>query len=80
MKRRVLFGWIAALLGLAFAAWRGALAIHWFREWRATVGFDPSGAELYELNFWLEAAFTFTALVIGILGMLLARRDQGRSA
>jgi hypothetical protein len=73
-RRRPVLGWTAVSVGLAIAAWRGALSIHWWRQWRLWRGNDPSGAELYELNFRIEAALALLGLATAIIGIWLVRR------
>lgn len=79
MKRWGKCGWIVALVTIALVGWRGALAIYWFNKWRSVTGVDPSVAELYEMNFWIEVVFTLVVFIIGIFGILLARRYWGKT-
>lgn len=73
-RRRPILGWTAIVAGLAIAAWRGALSVYWWRQWRLWRADDPSAAELYELNFQTEAALALLGLAVAIIGIWLIRR------
>jgi hypothetical protein len=71
--------WYTAFLaGLAFATWRGMLAVHWFEEWSQARVSDPSEAELFEVNAWFETGFTLIGLVVAAGAVYLIRRRYGR--
>ena len=67
------------MAGLVIAAWRGTLSVYWWRQWRLWRANDPSGAELYDLNFRIEAALALLALAVTVIGIWLIRRI-GRGA
>ena len=68
--------WLLFIGCLGLAAWRGALAFHWLREWEAWRIADPSAAELYEVNFWFEIGWTLMALVFAAAGVVLLRKQR----
>ena len=53
---------------------QGAMSVYWWRQWRLWRADDPSAAELYELNFRIEAALSLIGLAIAIVGIWLIRR------
>ena len=73
-RRRPTLGWIAIATGLLLAVWQGAMSVYWWRQWRLWRADDPSAAELYELNFRVEAALSLIGLAIAIIGIWLIRR------
>lgn len=73
-RRRPILGWIALAIGLVIAIWQGAMSVYWWRQWRLWRADDPSAAELYELNFRVEAALSLIGLAIAIIGIWLIRR------
>ena len=67
------------VLGIGLAVWRGVIAIHWLRLWADSRVSDPSGAELYQISFWLELAFAAIAFGIGLGAFrLLPHRSSTR--
>ena len=72
--------WSLLVLGIGMALWRGALAIYWLRQWAEARISDPSGAELYQISFWLELAFAAITFGIGFGAFRLlphrSRRDD----
>jgi hypothetical protein len=68
--------WSLLAVGVGMALWRGARAVFWLREWSAARISDPSAAELYQINLWLEVAFAAIAFAIGFGAFrLLPRRS-----
>ena len=65
---------LALAIGLVIAIWQGAMSVYWWRQWRLWRADDPSAAELYELNFRVEAALSLIGLAIAIVGIWLIRR------
>jgi hypothetical protein len=65
---------MAIVTGLVIAGWRGARSVYWWRQWRLWRSGDPSGAELYELNFRIEAALALLGLAVTVIGIWLLRR------
>ena len=73
-RRRPILGWMAIVTGLVIGGWRGVLSLYWWRQWRLWRENDPSGAELYELNFRIEAALALLGLAVAVIGIWLLRR------
>jgi hypothetical protein len=73
-RRRPVPGWVAVATGLVIFVWRGSLSIHWWRLWRQWREADPSGAEVYELSYRIEAAMALIGLAIAVIGLWLIRR------
>ena len=65
---------MAIVTGLVIAGWRGARSVYWWRQWGLWRSGDPSGAELYELNFRIEAALALLGLAVPVIGVWLLRR------
>ena len=78
-RRRPVLGWIAVVIGLVIAIWRGATSIYWWRQWRLWRTDDPSAAELYELSFRVEISIALIGLAISIIGLWLIRRIGRRT-
>ena len=76
MRRQV--AWGALVVGAGMALWRGALATYWFIEWLRWRTSDPSAAELFQVNFFIEIVLTFAAimLVLGTYFWLRPPREQ----
>ena len=67
---------IVAVTLLGGAAWFAWSAWRNYLLWRETVAFDPSGAELYELNYQIDGAAAL-ALLAAALALGLWRRGKG---
>ena len=63
----------AGIAGVAYAAWRGAAAFYWFEQWRRWRVSDPSGAELYQINWWLQILLALPGIGAVLLGGLILR-------
>ncbi len=63
--------WSFLVVGVGMALWRGALALYWVRQWSAAKVNDPTGADLYQVRFWVELAFAAITLAIGLGGFRL---------
>ncbi len=79
--RRSLSGTVACVLlvgGLGLAAWRTVEGIYWFRLWARWRVDDPSAAELYQVNWWIEAGLVVVGLVLALVGVcvLVLRRRR----
>jgi hypothetical protein len=70
--------WSLLAVGAGMALWRGSLAIYWLRQWYAARVTDPSGAELYQMSFWLELAFAAITLAIGLGAFRMLPRRSPR--
>ena len=67
MPWRNLIRWTALVCAIAVVLWLGASAIRNYRDWREVAVNDPSAAELYETDFWFDAAGIAAGLSIGSL-------------
>jgi hypothetical protein len=67
-------GSLLSAIGLVIVVWRGVTAAQWYGEWQRWRVDDPSGAELYELNFRIDTATAVCGAAIAGLGMWLRRR------
>jgi len=74
-KLRRIAGWALFIVGVGLGAWRTTLAIGAARNWLDWHLSDPSGAELYALDFWFEAA----SAVVGAAGAGLGLWVIGRA-
>jgi hypothetical protein len=59
--------------GLAVAVWRGTLGVHLFRLWLGARVADPSAAEVYQIGWWIEAAYVVVALGASLVGWFVRR-------
>jgi hypothetical protein len=65
------------LLGGFLAGGRMVAAIHAWREWHAWEGSDPSLADFFRTEFWLQVAFAaFTLAATYVAFWLLRPRGQ----
>jgi hypothetical protein len=81
--RRSRSGAVACALligGLGLAAWRTAEGLYWFRLWVRWRVDDPSAAELYQVNWWIEAGLVVLGLAVALVGfyVLVRRRRLAR--
>jgi hypothetical protein len=66
-----------SLLGMALAATRVVLAVRAWRLWRETVVFDPSAAELYQIDFWLHAGAAVSIVGVTLVAWRVLRPRGG---
>ena len=73
-------GWILLLGGLAIGIWRGAIGIHWLREWLHWRVADPSIAERYQIGWWFEGVWTVLALCAAGGGYVVLQGAKNKTA
>lgn len=71
--------WTLALSGVGVFVWRGVWAVYWFRLWLRERLIDRSAAELYEVNWWIEAVIAAIGLGVAVAGFRLLRPRRGGS-
>ena len=68
--------WLLAAGAIAMVCWRVPIALAERALWLRLRASDPSAAELYEINSWLEVVWIALAVVC-LVGCLLAARKPG---
>ncbi|MSR06758.1 MAG: hypothetical protein EXR93_06820 [Gemmatimonadetes bacterium] len=76
MKHRA--AWGALVAGGGLTLWRGGLATYWFIEWLRWRTSDPSAADLYQTNFFIEIVLTFAAITLALTGYYWLQPPRGR--
>ena len=76
MPWRNLIRWAALVCSIAIVFWLGPSAIRSYRDWREAAVNDPSAAELYETEFWFEAAGIAAPLGIGSVFFFVLRHKK----
>ena len=76
MPWRNLLRWAALGCALAVVIWLGPSAFRNYRDWREAAVNDPSAAELYETDFWLDAAAIAAGLGIESLIVFGLKQKQ----
>jgi hypothetical protein len=59
--------------------YRTTLAVRAARNWLNWHLVDPSGAELYAIDFWFESAFAVVGAAAATLGLWVVRRAGAKS-
>jgi hypothetical protein len=78
-RLRRIAAWVLLIGGMVMFAYRTTLAVGAARNWLNWHLIDPSGAELYAIDFWVEAAFAVVGGAVAGLGLRVARRAQADS-
>jgi hypothetical protein len=73
---RRIVGWTLAIGGVVLFAYRTTLAVRAARNWLNWHLIDPSGAELYAIDFWLQAALAVIGFAAAGLGFRVVRRAR----
>jgi hypothetical protein len=72
--------WGLLLAAVAVSGYRAVDAFRQFRNWRSTLPLDPSAADLYRLNFEVDATGIVVVMAIGLVALYLLRpssKDRG---
>ena len=72
--------WGLLLAAVAVSGYRLVDAFRQFRNWRSTLPIDRSAADLYRLNFEVDATGIVVVMVIGLVAFYLLRpasKDRG---
>jgi hypothetical protein len=72
--------WGLLLAAVAVSGYRLIDAFRQFRNWRSTMRIDPSAADLYRLNFEVDATGIGVVMAIGLVAFYLLRpssKDRG---
>jgi hypothetical protein len=67
------FRWGLLLAAVAVSGWRSLDAFREFRNWRSAMLDDPSAADLYRLNFEVDAVGIVVVMAIGVGAFYLLR-------
>jgi hypothetical protein len=67
------FRWGLLLAAVVVSSWRFIDAFREFRNWRSEIRIDPSSADLYRLNFEVDAIGIVVVMAIGLGAFYLLR-------
>src|SRR5262249_34327931 len=65
--------WGLLLAAVGVSGFRAVDAVRQFRNWRSTLPIDPSAADLYRLNFEVDAVGIAVVMAIGLGAFYLLR-------
>ena len=76
MPWRNLIRWAALVCAIVIVLWLAPEVVRNYRDWRESAVNDPSAAELYETNFWFDAAGIAAGLGLGLLIFIGLKRNN----
>jgi hypothetical protein len=69
--------WGLLIAAAVVSGFRSIDAFRQFRSWRSTLPIDPSGADLYRLNFEVDVVGIVVVMAIGLGAFYLLRPRRG---